>query len=78
MVELGTIKRYKDWISWDTIRFSIAAKEARLSDRPEYQRLRREATRSRKKERHDYWQEKANNTETGASACHFRKPSCLI
>uniref|UniRef100_A0A183ASH9 HTH CENPB-type domain-containing protein n=1 Tax=Echinostoma caproni TaxID=27848 RepID=A0A183ASH9_9TREM len=69
---LGTTKRcYKDWISEETIRRSILARNARLAGHHNYQRLRREATRSAKADRRKYWNELANKMETAASACHF-------
>uniref|UniRef100_A0A8C7YE94 Endonuclease/exonuclease/phosphatase domain-containing protein n=1 Tax=Oryzias sinensis TaxID=183150 RepID=A0A8C7YE94_9TELE len=50
--ELGTTrKRHKDWISENTIRLSNSARDARLSGLPKYRQLRREATRSARKDR---------------------------
>lgn len=50
IAKLKTTKRpYKDWIPEDTICLSTWAKETRLSGRPEYRRLKIEATQSVKR-----------------------------
>ncbi|VDP20607.1 unnamed protein product [Echinostoma caproni] len=62
--KLGITKRpYEDWISEETIRGSILARNARLAGHHDYQRLRREATRSVKADRRNYWNEIANKME---------------
>ena len=67
-VRLGTVHyRKHDWISAQTLQLSALAKEARLSHSNSYKHLRREATRSARADRNQYWSTVATDMETAAN-----------
>lgn len=77
--QLGTTsRRQRDWITEQTIHMSALAKEARLSNSPDYRRLRREATRNARIDRKRYWTDMACNMESAANVGDFGKLYRLI
>ncbi|VDP87306.1 unnamed protein product [Echinostoma caproni] len=65
---LGTRpRRLNDWISSHTIQLANAARQARLAQSSAYRDLRRQATRSARNDRCNYWNEMATKTEAAAN-----------
>ena len=72
LTELGTISRKrKDWLSEATLSLSTKAREARLAGSVEYRSLRRQATRSARNDRNQYWVNLAQEMEDASNNGHF-------
>ena len=67
----STTHRRKDWVSARTLQLSALAKEARLNKSDSYRRLRREATRSARSDRNQYWSNMATTMEDAANSGNF-------
>jgi hypothetical protein len=73
-----TSQRRKDWISERTIELSKLAAQARVSNALNFRSLRRQATRSARRDRIRYWSDMATDMETASNVGDFSKLFRLI